>query len=193
MRGEAEATIAKILSNQARYQAVANVFPNQLPWFVVSLLHAMEADLDFGCHLHNGDSLKRRTVNEPAGRPPGQPPFTWEDSAKDALRFDRFDRFPAADWQDVAGILYHMEAYNGWGSRIYHGIRTPYLWAGSNQEQPGKYVSDGKWDPNARSEQVGAAVLLKLLITSGAVALQAAPVAPTPGSADASSATTTTA
>ncbi len=170
---ECQALCSRISANEDRYQTVALVFPNQLPWFVIALIHAMEASLNFGCHLHNGDPLTRRTVNEPAGRPLGQPPFTWEESAKDALRFDRFDSVASDDWKSVPGILYHLEGYNGWGTRLYHNIRTPYLWGASNIEQPGKYVRDGKWDPTARTAQIGAAVLLAQLCRSHIVSLPA--------------------
>jgi lysozyme family protein len=173
-RGEREAAL--LLTHRDRYTALAHTFPNQLPWFAIGLIHLMEADADFGCHLHNGDPLGRRTVHEPAGRPPGQPPFTWEQSARDALTQARWPLVPAAEWADVAGVLYQLEAYNGWGPRLYHQARTAYLWAGSNLEQPGKYVTDGHWSSMATSAQTGAAVILKRLVTGGAVSFPAVPV-----------------
>jgi lysozyme family protein len=171
--------VAKIVANRQRYESVAQKFPNQLPWFVVALLHIMEAEGDFHCHLHNGDPLSARTVHVPKGRPNGQPPFTWEDSAWDALMCDRFNLVPAERWADLAGILYQLESYNGWGYRPRH-VRTPYLWAGSNLEQPGKYVDDGVWSPHALSSQTGAAVLLKRMVGMGLLAFSppGAPASP---------------
>lgn len=172
-RGEPEAAL--LLTHRERYQAFAATFPNQIPWFAIALIHLMEADANFGCHLHNGDPLSRRTVHEPAGRPPGQPPFTWEESARDALTQARWHLVPTAQWAEAAGLLYQLEAYNGWGPRLYHHARTAYLWAGSNLEQPGKYVADGLWNPTATSRQTGAAVVLKHLVASRAVTFQSQP------------------
>jgi lysozyme family protein len=69
----------------------------------------------------------------------------------------------ANDWS-IEGILFQLEAYNGWGYRNHHGINTPYLWSGSNQYTSGKYVADGKFDPTAVSKQIGGALLLKYLL-----------------------------
>jgi len=70
----------------------------------------------------------------------------------------------------LARTLYRMEAYNGFGSRR-KGINTPYLWAFSNHYTKGKYVADGKWNPDYVSTQCGGAVMLKALITGGKAAL----------------------
>lgn len=167
-RGSAD--VAKIVIARERYESVAQKFPNQLPWFVIGLIHIMEAGGNFYCHLHNGDPLSHRTVHVPAERPKGQPPFTWEDSAWDALMQAGINRVPAERWGDVAGVLYQLEAYNGWGPRLYHHQRTAYLWAGSNLELPGKYVADGQWNPTATGAQTGAAVLLKRMVNMGLLA-----------------------
>ena len=66
----------------------------------------------------------------------GKPPFTWEESASDALalRGLRGD----TDWS-LAGTLYQLEGYNGWGYRLYHQhVLSPYLWSYSNHYQSGK-------------------------------------------------------
>lgn len=89
----------------------------------------MEGDCDFKTHLHNGDPLSARTVQEPTNRPKtGAPPFSWEFSAEDALYFDKLDVW--TDWS-VPGMLYKMEGFNGYA---YHslGINSPYLWSFSN-------------------------------------------------------------
>src|SRR5690606_24666852 len=112
---------------------------------------------DFTRHLHNGDSLARRTVRSPKNRPLGKPPFTWELSARDALRLKKFDR--QTDWS-VPAMLYAFERYYGWGY-AWRGVRSPYLWSFSQHHVKGKSVRDGLYDPKAISKQVGAAVLLK--------------------------------
>ena len=166
--GVADGVAVKVAAHRHRYQTVAG--PLGIPWYAVGLIHAMECGLDFGTHLHNGDPLAARTVHEPAGRPPtGNPPFTWEASAEDALSYAGFDAWK--DWS-VAGLLYKLEAYNGWGYRSHHPeTLTPYLWSCSNHYGKGKYVADGTWSPTAVSQQVGAAVLLERLAARGVVTL----------------------
>ena len=67
-----------INSNKSRYQQVADTLKNNMPWWMVAVIHYREADLDFTGNLANGDPLTHRTVNEPVGRPlTGNPPFTW--------------------------------------------------------------------------------------------------------------------
>jgi hypothetical protein len=100
----------------------------------------------------------------PAGRPPtGNPPFTWEQSAEDALTMHNL----GANWT-VGGTLYQLERYNGFGYRLYHPqVLSPYLWGFSNHYSAGKYVADGTWSDTAVSNQCGAAVLLRRLAERG--------------------------
>jgi len=156
--------IEEILSNRARYETVAQT--SAVPWYVVAVIHNMECSLSFKQHLHNGDPLKKRTVNVPAGRPPGwDGTGTWEKSALDALSYDNLTSW--ADWS-IAGICYKLEGYNGWGYRG-HGIHTPYLWSFTNQYTSGKYVADGVWSESAVSDQCGCATLLRRFAEMGEV------------------------
>jgi lysozyme family protein len=41
------------------------------------------------------------------------------------------------------------------------GVPTPYLWSYSNLYENGKFVADGRFDPEAVSKQCGAAPMLK--------------------------------
>jgi len=67
------------------------------------------------------------------------------------------------DWS-LAGMLYQLEGYNGWGYRLHHPhVLTPYLWSFSNHYTSGKYVAGGTWSDIAASKQCGAAVLLRRL------------------------------
>lgn len=158
--------ISRILPYQARYQAVG--VPLGIPWYFVAVIHNMECSLNFNCQLHNGDSLTARTVHVPAGRPVnGQPPFTWEESATDALTFEGFAS--QADWS-LPRTLYRLEAYNGFGYRRQAPpINTPYLWSFSNHYTGGKFVADGSYDPNAVSGQCGAAIILSQMQQNGIV------------------------
>ena len=153
-----------VASFQAEYEAVGIVLG--VPWYVVGVIHAMEGNLSFKTHLHNGDPLTARTTHVPANRPPtGAPPFDWKDSAIDALKLEKYDTW--SDWT-VPGILFKWELYNGWGYRKNHpDVHTPYLWSFTNQYEMGKYVEDGVWSPTTVSKQVGAAAILRRLAEKG--------------------------
>jgi lysozyme family protein len=163
---EIERTLSRIGQHQSRYASVGD--PMGVPWYLVGVIHQMEASLDFSCHLHNGDPLDARTVQVPAGRPrTGEPPFTWESSAADALRTKGLERW--SDWS-VPGILYTLEGYNGFGYRAHHPeVLSPYLWSYSNLYAAGKYVADGTWSPTAVSRQCGGAVLLRRMAETGTI------------------------
>lgn len=195
--GTIQSIISKIMPNQARYQSVAA--PLGIPWFFVAVVHNLECSLNFNCHLHNGDPLTARTVQVPAGRPPnGQPPFTWEESATDALTFQGFAG--KSDWS-LPAMLYRLEGYNGYG---YHSqtppVNSPYLWSFSNLYSKGKYVADHVFDPNAVSQQCGSAVILAQMaqkgiisFAEGAAAGAGGPLASAPSPAAAAPAPTMTA
>jgi lysozyme family protein len=171
---EVEDILARIERNKRRYEAVAGAL--SMPWQVIALIHSLESSLSFTRHLHNGDSLVARTVHAPAGRPKsGSPPFSWEESAIDALKYQKMDQ-----WQDwsLPGLLYKLEEYNGWGYRLYHPqVFSPYLWSGSNHYKQGKYLADGAWSETAVSRQIGAAVLLKRLAEKGIIRFSGLPAA----------------
>jgi lysozyme family protein len=178
---EAERVVVRSLKARPRYERVAA--KTKVPWHVIAVIHNMECGGRFDCHLHNGDPLRRRTVNVPAGRPAtGKAPFTWEESAIDALTYDGLSRW--GDWS-VAGTLYRLESYNGMGYRK-RGVASPYLWSGSQHYTSGKFVADGKYDAKAVSTQVGAAVVLRdmqdqALVEMRPYAATPAPVWPLPG------------
>jgi len=157
-----------LIQNKERYQSLEAL--TDVPWYIIAVIHNMEASQKFNGHLHNGDLLTARTVHVPKGRPPfGHPPFTFEESGVDALRFEKMDQ--VEDWT-LAGSLFRLEAFNGFGSRA-HGINTPYLWSFSNHYDKGKFVADGVFDPNARSQQCGAALLLRRMVDKQAFSFPA--------------------
>ena len=162
-QAEANQLAGKLIQNKARYQTIEGL--TDVPWYIVAVIHSLESSQRFNKHLHNGDPLTARTVQVPAGRPVvGNPPFTFEESAIDALVFERFDR--VEDWT-LPGALFRLESFNGFGSRA-RGINTPYLWSFSTHYTKGKFVADGVFDPNAVSSQCGAAVLLRRMIDNQA-------------------------
>lgn len=131
-----------------------------VPWFLIAFFHKMECNCDFTKHLHNGDTLAKRTVRKPAGRPTkGKPPFTFYESAIDALTLKGYHKIK--DWS-LERIAYESERYNGFGYRQF-GVPSPYLWSFSQHYVRGKYVVDGKYSASAVSKQVGVMVTLKAL------------------------------
>jgi len=150
--------VSRLRKNQALYTAVGADL--NIPWEFIGVIHGLEGGFDFTTHLHNGDPLTTRTVNVPAGRPPtGAPPFSWKESAEDALLCEGFNH--ETDWS-ISRMLFLWEKYNGFGYRNL-GIPTPYLWSFSSLYSKGKFTSDGHFDPSAVSKQCGAAVMLKAL------------------------------
>src|SRR6266436_1034706 len=71
------ADIAKKLRDlKTNYDEVSAI--TTVPWYVIGLIHSLEASFDMKAHLHNGDPLTARTVQVPSGRPTrSNPPFTW--------------------------------------------------------------------------------------------------------------------
>lgn len=157
---------AKVLAGRARYEAVSE--KTGVPWFMIGLMHLMESGCDFSKHLHNGDPLTARTINVPKGRPKTKGPWTWEESAVDAIVFDKLDK--VSDWS-LPRVAYCMESFNGWGYRKYHPeVANPYLWSGCTHYARGKYVEDPpgsktRWVADLESKQVGSMPVLRKLCT----------------------------
>jgi lysozyme family protein len=159
-----KATVDRMIANKARYEAV--VQQTTIPWFMVSILHEFEAAGNFTVHLHNGDPLTERTVRVPAGRPAaGKPPFTWEDSARDAIELYKMK---AVDFSDLAKTLDFFERYNGLGYRR-RGMPSPFLWACTDRYKSGKFIADGTFSPDVVSQQCGTAAYLLYMKNTGAI------------------------
>jgi lysozyme family protein len=165
---QATAVAEKIAGNRERYEAVSAA--TGCPWWLIGCIHSLEASLRFDKHLHNGDPLTARTVQVPKGRPKaGKPPFTWEESAVDALtmpphNLDKVPRWP------VSRVLYECERFNGFGY-FNHAINSPYLWSFTTLYERGKYTADGRFSTSAVSKQCGAAAILKAMVAAGIVKL----------------------
>lgn len=147
------------LQHKSRYLKVESI--TGMPWFMIAAIHMRENAMTWDRHLHNGDPLTARTRRIPAGRPKaGTPPYTWEESAVDALTVAPHDMRKVKRWS-VERVLYELEKYNGFG---YFGkVNSPYLWAGTNHYTSGKFIADGVFSRNAIDEQPGCAQFLKLL------------------------------
>jgi lysozyme family protein len=162
-QGAVDYYVKKLTQGQPSYEQVGQDL-NGIPWYFIGVIHGMECGFNFNGHMHNGDPLSARTVHVPAGRPQtGAPPFTWRQSARDALIMKGFQQ--VTDWS-MPHILYFLELYNGMGYRM-RGAATPYLWSFSNLYSAGKFVQDGHFDPDAVSKQCGAALMLKAVAPAG--------------------------
>jgi uncharacterized protein (TIGR02594 family) len=143
-----------------------------VPWFIVGLIHSLEASFDMEAHLHNGDPLTARTVQVPSGRPKnGSPKFSWAASAIDALTMHGMQNIGNDGWS-IERISFELERYNGFGYRRNHPtVKSPYLWSCTNHYTSGKYVGDHQFSMTAVSDQVGAMAVLKQLVADGVVKL----------------------
>lgn len=155
---EADTIARKLFANKTRYAAASA--RTLVPWFVIAAWHWREASGNFTTHLHNGDPLTARTFHVPAGRPPSEPPFTWDDSAYDALVTLKALN-TVGNWT-VERIAYESERYNGWGYRN-RGVPSAYVWSFSNIYKGGKYVADGVWSATAVDKQCGVMPMIKQL------------------------------
>lgn len=156
-RGPAvDAAARMVIAGMARYKDLEK--QTGVPWKFIGVVHLRESNCNFHTHLHNGDPLSRRTYHVPAGRPlRGNPPFTFEFSAVDALEWEGFTKIK--EWS-IEQMAFSFEQYNGWGYR-YKGIPSAYLWSGSNQYSSGKYIADGVFSPSAVDVQLGTMCVLK--------------------------------
>lgn len=162
---EIKSIVHQIEKNKTLYEYVSEKIGSKLPWYFIGVIHYMECNCNTNQHLHNGDSLRARTYNVPKGRPIADPQngkstsYTFIESAIDALTFQGFTK--CEDWS-LPVMLEQLEEYNGCGYQK-HGINTPYLWAETNHYEKGKFVSDGEFDPEAISKQIGCAPLIRYL------------------------------
>lgn len=152
--------LRKIKKHTGRYKKMEKEFG--LPWQAIAAIHYLESSIRFDRHLHNGDPLTARTVRVPSGRPKQTPKnnvaYTFEESAKDV--FTVLKKQPS-DWT-LPNLMFYLESYNGMGY-FYRGLNSPYLVSGTQFQQGGKFVADGKFDRKAYSKRAGAFILMKKL------------------------------
>lgn len=150
---QVDAAIATMEAHQARYAALAEKVG--VPWYFIAVVHQREASGNFTGSVRDGHRL-------PAGS-------SWEEDAATVMAEQ------CGGWHNwsVAGLLYRLEAYNGFGYRK-QNINTPYLWSFSNHYTKGKYVdrNGGSWfDPDQVDKQPGAAVILHRMVARGRISI----------------------
>src|SRR5512139_595091 len=154
-RGPEFTPVAKRLAaNKPRYQGISD--STGVPWFVIAVIHEREAgyDPDFTSNIANGEPWNRQTRLVPRGRGPFK---SFEDAAYDALVNCAPYAAQNKDWS-AGGTLSLLERYNGLGYAN-RGLPSPYIWSGTDQYEKGKYVADGKFDPEKIDKQLGCAGL----------------------------------
>lgn len=153
--------VAKRLTEEsAKRQYTAIQQATGVPWWVIAVIHEREASQNFMCSLAQGDPWNEISKHVPKGRGPFK---SFLDAAVDALK----NCAPyAAKWTDwtAGGLLTLLERYNGLGYEEYHAEASPYNWGATNQEQPGKYVSDGEYSPTVWDTQIGCSAMLKAMM-----------------------------
>jgi lysozyme family protein len=149
------ASVAKrLVEAKERYQAVEA--KTGVPWFVIAVIHMRESSQRWDRSLAQGDPIDRVSVNVPKGRGPFS---SWEAAAIDALANCHPFLAKKKNWS-LGPTLANLELYNGAGYAA-KGRPSPYLWAGTDQYNAGKYVRDGVYDPNHVDTQPGCAALIK--------------------------------
>lgn len=148
-----------------RKQFELATYGTKIPWQFAGIIYYRECTCDFKGHPHNGDSLRRRTVNVPAGRPIKNPAsasgYTFVESFADLIQLKGWDKVPV--WS-IQALLYYFESNNGFGyRRLKVPIMSPYLWSGTEYYTKGKFASDGKYDGRLKDKQIGCAPLFRYL------------------------------
>src|SRR5260370_3230743 len=145
-----------------------------------------ESGSDYSRSPAQGDRWDRVSVNVPRGLGPYR---CWGDACVAAYRIDRLDEVAgsagvppasaaitgeAAASENAGGTpalpgwtwpraCYEGELFNGFGPRA-HGRHTGYLWSWTNIYTGGKYVADGKWDPDTQDQQCGMVPMMAALL-----------------------------
>lgn len=146
---------------QDRYAAASSATGVPVPFMAASF--EREASSDFTRSPAQGDPLDEVSTHVPKGLGPYLGPDAWTRAAEDAYRIDGLDKVGAANWTWALGC-YYGEAFNGWGYRDWHRMRTPYLWGATNLQQRGKYEADGRFNASMWDEQLGMVPLMMRLV-----------------------------
>ncbi len=148
-------------NNKETYEKISK--KTGLPPELIAALHYRESSCNFNTYLHNGDPLGKPTTHVPVGKNFDN----FVDAAVDALlekkaRRDEFNL--SSDSDDMTAMLAFAEVYNGLGY-YNNGRISSYVYSGTNVYKSGKYVSDGKYDPNYKDKQPGVYILIMKLIS----------------------------
>jgi lysozyme family protein len=146
-----------VLAGMSRYKSVANEIG--IPWLYVGLAHLMESDCRFSRQILNGERWDQKTQLVPENLGPWN---SWEEAALTNDAPEALRKFKG-EW-NIGRLAKELERLNG-GGYLKRNKLSPYLWSGSQHGlNVGKYGSDGHYDSELVSDQVGAMVVLKYLV-----------------------------
>lgn len=154
---DAHKAAGEIVQFKSLYDPVANA--TKVPWWVIGAIDDREESFNHKGYLGNGDPLNKPTKDVPRGRGPFK---SWSDGAIDAIHISGWDILPSGSHWDIVTCLMKCEAYNGEGYE-HRGLRSPYMFGGTNMQQRGKYRADGIWDANQWDAQLGVAAMFLAL------------------------------
>lgn len=142
--------------NKDKYEAVEEA--TGMPAELIAAIHWREGSGNFNTYLHNGQQLGQTTTYVPKG-------IYFEDWTEAAIDAVTNYGTPLSDIDpsDIQTYYDYAEHYNGMGYAN-KGLPSPYVWAGTDNYEKGKYVADGQFDPNYVDQQLGVAVMLKALL-----------------------------
>jgi lysozyme family protein len=148
-------------TNKARYEAVSA--KTDMPPELIAALHWRESSGNFGTYLHQGDPLGRPAVHIPNKIPVFH---DWESAAVHALaqkgNIQQKLGITRDSISDSAAMATFSEYYNGKGY-FNKNQPSPYVFSGTSTYNSGKYVADGKYDPNAVDKQLGVVSMISSL------------------------------
>lgn len=175
-RAQAQTYAAFMGANRSAYGGFG------VPYWFIGILHRMECDADMSCQIANGQPWNETTTLVPAGLGPW---FSFRESVLEILA----DYAKPKNWgfdlrlldpTDLPACIYRLESWNGFGAREMAEVNTtppnspPYIYSGSECGGQvlfvcGKDVSDGEFDPEAKSTQVGILALMLALKSQGVI------------------------
>lgn len=145
------------LSQAGRYVEASRA--TGVPEIFMAASFEREASSDFTKSPAQGDPLDRLSTHVPKGLGPYIGATGWTRAAMDAYKIDGLDKIGAANWTWPLAA-YYAEAFNGFGYRDWHRMRSPYVWGGTNLQQRGKYEADGQFNASIMDEQLGVVPLM---------------------------------
>jgi lysozyme family protein len=118
-----------------------------------------ESSSDYSRSPAQGDPWDKVSVDVPRGLGPYA---DWGAACVAAYAIDKLNEVGAPNWIWTRAC-YEGGLFNGFGPRA-HGRHTGYLWSWTNIYTGGKYVADGRWDPDVHDQQCGTVPMMTALL-----------------------------
>jgi len=153
-RGHIAWYVNRLRNGRPKYEGASTL--TGIPWEIIGVLHGLESSFNFDKQILNGQKWWKVTNLVPRGLGPWA---NWEESCVAGFRHELKHNPMPIEWSVEATALF-LERWNGMG---YWRMKraSPYLWSYTSVQEQGKYVSDGRYDRNAVSKQVGGMAMLK--------------------------------